>query len=40
LLKENDIELVEAQINPDILNEADEVFLTNACKGDSVGNGI
>ena len=33
LAKENDIELVEAQINPDILNEADEVFLTNAAKG-------
>lgn len=33
LAKENDIELVEAQINPDILNEADEVFLTNASKG-------
>ena len=33
LAKENNIELVEAQINPDILNEADEVFLTNAVKG-------
>lgn len=33
LAKENNIELVEAQINPDILNEADEVFLTNASKG-------
>ncbi|HEY1060503.1 MAG TPA: aminotransferase class IV [Daejeonella sp.] len=33
LAKENNIELVEAQINPDILNEADEVFLTNAGKG-------
>jgi branched-chain amino acid aminotransferase len=33
LAKENDIELVEAQINPDILNEADEVFLTNATRG-------
>lgn len=33
LAKENNIELVEAQINPDILNEADEVFLTNAAKG-------
>lgn len=30
---ENDIELVEAQINPEILNEADEVFLTNAGRG-------
>ncbi|WP_276364071.1 aminotransferase class IV [Daejeonella sp. H1SJ63] len=33
LAKENGIELIEAQINPDILNEADEVFLTNAAKG-------
>ncbi|MFA6944566.1 MAG: aminotransferase class IV [Pedobacter sp.] len=33
LARENNIELVEAQINPDILNEADEVFLTNAGKG-------
>ena len=33
LAKENDIELLEAQINPEILNEADEVFLTNASKG-------
>lgn len=33
LAKENNIELVEAQINPDILNEADEVFLTNAARG-------
>lgn len=33
LAKENGIELVEAQINPDILNEADEVFLTNAGRG-------
>jgi len=33
LAKENGLELVEAQINPDILNEADEVFLTNAAKG-------
>ncbi len=33
LAKENGIELVEAQINPDILNEADEVFLTNAARG-------
>jgi branched-chain amino acid aminotransferase len=29
----NNIDLVEAQISPDILNEADEVFLTNAVKG-------
>lgn len=33
IAKENNIELVEAQINPEILNEADEVFLTNAGKG-------
>lgn len=33
LAKENNIELIEAQINPDILNEADEVFLTNAARG-------
>lgn len=33
LAKENNIELIEAQINPDILNEADEVFLTNATRG-------
>jgi branched-subunit amino acid aminotransferase/4-amino-4-deoxychorismate lyase len=33
LAKENGIELIEAQINPDILNEADEVFLTNAVRG-------
>lgn len=30
---ENGIELIEAQVNPDILNEADEVFITNAAKG-------
>lgn len=33
LAKENGIELIEAQVNPDILNEADEVFITNAAKG-------
>lgn len=33
LAKENNIEMVEAQINPDILNAADEVFITNASKG-------
>ncbi|MEO8793884.1 MAG: aminotransferase class IV [Daejeonella sp.] len=33
LAKENNIELIEAQINPAILNEADEVFLTNASSG-------
>ena len=30
---ENGIDLIEAQVNPDILNEADEVFITNAAKG-------
>ncbi|MGB4773648.1 MAG: aminotransferase class IV [Daejeonella sp.] len=33
LAKENNLELIEAQINPAILNEADEVFLTNATRG-------
>lgn len=33
LAKENGIDLIEAQVNPDILNEADEVFITNASKG-------
>lgn len=33
LAKENNIELVEAQINPEILHEADEVFLSNAGRG-------
>lgn len=33
LAKENSIELIEAQINPEILHEADEVFITNATKG-------
>lgn len=33
MAKENGLELIEAQINPNILNEADEVFLTNAAKG-------
>ena len=33
LAKENKIEVIEAQINPDILNEAEEVFLTNASRG-------
>jgi len=31
--KENDIAIVEAQINPQILNEAEEIFLTNAVHG-------
>ncbi len=29
----NGVEVIEAQINPEVLNEADEVFLTNASKG-------
>lgn len=33
LAEENNIPLTEAQINPDILYEADEVFLTNATRG-------
>lgn len=33
LAKENDLAITEAQINPAILNEAEEVFLTNAGKG-------
>lgn len=33
IARENNVELVEAQISPDILNEADEVFLTNAARG-------
>jgi branched-chain amino acid aminotransferase len=33
LAKENNIPITEAQISPEILNEADEVFLTNATKG-------
>ena len=31
--KLNNIEVVEAQINPEILNEAEEIFLTNAVQG-------
>lgn len=31
--KKNKLPLIEAQINPEILNEADEVFITNAVKG-------
>lgn len=30
---EHELDIIEAQINPDILNEADEVFLTNAING-------
>ncbi|RYU91150.1 4-amino-4-deoxychorismate lyase [Mucilaginibacter terrigena] len=33
LARENNIPITEAQINPEILNQADEVFLTNATKG-------
>ena len=33
LAKQANIPFTEAQINPDILYEADEVFLTNAAKG-------
>lgn len=33
IIKENDLPLIEAQISPDILNEAEEVFLTNASFG-------
>lgn len=33
LAKQSNIPFTEAQINPDILYEADEVFLTNAVKG-------
>jgi len=33
LAKMNDISLIEAQINPEILKEAEEVFITNATQG-------
>jgi branched-subunit amino acid aminotransferase/4-amino-4-deoxychorismate lyase len=33
LAKQNQLALVEAQINPEILKEADEVFVTNAVNG-------
>lgn len=33
LAKMNDIAVIEAQINPQILNEAEEVFITNASSG-------
>ena len=33
LCKMNDMPLVEAQINPEILKEAEEVFITNATQG-------
>jgi branched-subunit amino acid aminotransferase/4-amino-4-deoxychorismate lyase len=31
--QKNNLEIIEAQINPEILNQADEVFLTNASRG-------
>ena len=31
--KNNNISIIEAQINPEVLKEADEVFITNATKG-------
>jgi branched-subunit amino acid aminotransferase/4-amino-4-deoxychorismate lyase len=33
LAKENNLNIVEAQINPAILDQAEEVFVTNAAKG-------
>jgi branched-chain amino acid aminotransferase len=33
LAKDSNIPITEAQINPEILNQADEVFLTNATRG-------
>jgi len=33
LAKMHDLELIEAQINPEILKEAEEVFITNATQG-------
>ncbi len=33
LAKKQELPLIEAQINPEVLNEAEEVFLTNASKG-------
>jgi len=33
LCKMNDLPLIEAQINPEILKEAEEVFITNATQG-------
>jgi branched-chain amino acid aminotransferase len=33
LAKENDLNMIEAQINPEILDEVEEVFITNASKG-------
>jgi branched-chain amino acid aminotransferase len=33
LVKDNDLHMIEAQINPEILDEVEEVFITNASKG-------
>ncbi len=33
LTKEHDLNMIEAQINPEILDEVEEVFITNAAKG-------
>ena len=33
IARENEITLIEAQINPEIMNEAEEVFVTNASRG-------
>lgn len=33
IAKMNDLQVLEAQINPEILNEAEEVFVTNATQG-------
>ncbi len=33
IAKKNNIEIIEAEVNPAILNEAEEVFVTNATKG-------
>jgi len=33
MAKSNDISIIEAQINPEVLNEAEEVFVTNATSG-------
>jgi branched-chain amino acid aminotransferase len=33
LAKNNDVPLIEAQINPEVLKEAEEVFITNATTG-------
>ena len=33
IARNNDVQLMEAQINPEVLNEAEEVFVTNAITG-------